>query len=134
MLMPLREADWIPKEHIPESLIEPLKDIDQGARFKFTMGFSPQEVVDSKKSIAQLVCEKGLKAELDVHFLKSIHKALTTAFKDKEGSEYAMVKQVLSMAGPGFGLNTRLNLDLKFKEFEELEQHPMANRMVFTLS
>jgi hypothetical protein len=32
-----------------------------------------------------LVTEKGLKAELDVHFLKSIHKAMTTAFSDKEG-------------------------------------------------
>ena len=38
------------------------------------------------------------------------------------------------MAGPGFGLNTRINLDLKFKELEELEKHPMSNYMVFTLS
>lgn len=67
--------------------MEPLMEVDQGAKFKFTMGFSPQEVYDCKKSIAQLVCEKGLKAELDVHFLKSIHKALNTAFKDKDDSE-----------------------------------------------
>ena len=38
------------------------------------------------------------------------------------------------MAGPAFGLNSRLNLDVKFKEFEELQNHPMANYMVFTLS
>jgi hypothetical protein len=37
------------------------------------------------------------------------------------------------MGGPAFGLNTRLNLDLKFKEFEELENHPMADKLVFTL-
>lgn len=134
MLVPIKENDWIPKSMIPESLIEPLMDIDQGAKFKFTLGFSPQEVVDCKKSIAQLVCEKGLKAELDIHFLKSIHKALNAAFKDNEAGEVQAFKYGLSMAGPAFGLNTRLNLDVKFKEFEELESHPMANYMVFTLS
>jgi hypothetical protein len=37
------------------------------------------------------------------------------------------------MAGPAFSLNTRLNLDLKFKEYAEIENHPMADKMVFTL-
>lgn len=95
------------------------------------MGFSPQEVVDCKKSIAELVTEKGLKAELDIHFLKSIHKALMEAYKDQDDNPF---KQGLAMAGPAFGLNTRLNLDLKFKDFEEIKSHPMSEYMVFTLS
>jgi hypothetical protein len=37
----MEESDWIPKDAIPESLIEALMDVDQGAKFKFTMGFSP---------------------------------------------------------------------------------------------
>jgi len=37
------------------------------------------------------------------------------------------------MAGPAFGLNARLNFDLKFKDYEELKNHPMADNFVLTL-
>ena len=111
----MRERDWPLKEFIPESLVEGLQKVDQGAEFKFTLGFSPQEVLENKKSIVELVTEKGLKTEFDVHFLKSIHKALNEAFKDREDGD--SLKTGIAMSGPSFGVNSRLNLDLKFKEF-----------------
>lgn len=87
MYIAMEEKDWIPEAAIPESLRESLMEVDQGVNLKLTLGFSPQEVVDCKKSIAQLVTEKGVKAEVDVHFLKSIHKALMTAYKDSDDNK-----------------------------------------------
>lgn len=127
----MRERDWPLKKFIPESLVEGLQKVDQGAEFKFTLGFSPQEVLENKKSIVELVTKKGLKAELDIHFLKSIHKALNEAFKDREDSD--SLKTGIAMSGPAFGLNTKFNLDIKYKDFEELRDHPMANNFVLTL-
>jgi hypothetical protein len=94
-----------------------------------TTGFSPQEVVDSKKSVVELVTMKGLKAELEVSFLRSLHKTLRTAFSDQENG----FTQGLAMAGPAFALNTRLKTELTFKDFSEIRDHPMASSFVLTL-
>ena len=63
--------------------------------------------------------EKGLKVEADVHFLKSIHKAIMEAYRDTDDNQSLV--QVMSMAGPAFGVNSRINLDLKFKDYKEIE-------------
>lgn len=67
---------------LPDSLKESLKNVEQGLDIKLTTGFSPQEIVDSKKSIVELVTMKGLKAEVELSFLRSLGKTLKTAFRD----------------------------------------------------
>jgi len=56
---------------------------------------------------------------------------LNEAFKDREDSD--SLKTGIAMSGPAFGLNTKFNLDIKYKDFEELRDHPMANNFVLTL-
>jgi len=67
---------------LPDSLKESLKNVEQGLDIKLTTGFSPQAIVDSKKSIVELVTMKGLKAEVELSFLRSLGKTLKTAFRD----------------------------------------------------
>ena len=45
-----------------------------------------------------------MKAEIDVHFLKAIHKAMMTAYKDIEDGKVQEFKQILAMLGPAFGV------------------------------
>lgn len=53
---------------------------------KLTSGFSPKEIVDSQKSVVELVTMKGLKAEVKVSFMRSLHKTLVEAFNDQDNS------------------------------------------------
>lgn len=115
---------------VPDSLREGLSTVEQGIDVKLTTGFSPQEVLDGRKSVVELVTLKGLKAEVEVSFLKSLHKTLQEAFKDKDNA----FTQGLAMAGPAFGLSSRLKTELTFKDFAEIADHPMASQFVLTLS
>jgi hypothetical protein len=114
---------------MPESLKESLKNVEQGLDIKLTTGFSPQEIVDSKKSIVELVTMKGLKAEVELSFLRSLGKTLKTAFRDQD-NEFT---QGLAMGGPAFALSTRFKTELTFKDFKEIKDHPMASSFVLTL-
>ena len=115
---------------IPDSLVESLKNVEQGVDVKLTTGFSPQEIVDSKKSVVELVTMKGVKVEVEVSFLRSLHKTLQEAFKGEENA----FTEGLAMAGPAFALNTKFKSELTFKDFSELSDHPMASSFVLTLS
>lgn len=51
-----------------------------------------------------------------------------------EGTKFAdKIKEVLTMAGPGFGVGSNLNLNIKFNEMDEIKAHPMASHLLITL-
>lgn len=51
-----------------------------------------------------------------------------------EGTDiYNKMKEGLAMAGPGFGVGSNLNLDVKFNDMEEVKIHPMASHLLITL-
>lgn len=114
--LPKRDSCLGPFPDIPDSLIESLRNVEQGVDIKLTTGFSPKEILESKKSVVELVTMKGLKAEVEIAFKRSLHKTLQEAFKDQENA----FTQGLAMCGPAFGLNTRLKTELTFKDFKEI--------------
>lgn len=87
-------------------------------------------MVDSRKSLVELVTMKGLKVEFELAFLRSLGKALLEAFKDDSNP----FTQGLAMAGPAFALSTKMKSEFTFKDFKEVEDHPMASKFVLTLS
>jgi len=115
---------------VPKSLVESLKNIEQGVTAKLTTGFSPQEIVKGEKSVVELVTMKGLKAEVEVSFLKSIKALLQEAFKDKDDG----FAQGLGMTGPALLLDSNIKTALEFTEWSEIKDHPMASQIVLTLS
>ena len=43
------------------------------------------------------------------------------------------IKEVLSMAGPAFGVGSNIQLNLNFKDMEEIKAHPMASQMLVNM-
>ena len=43
------------------------------------------------------------------------------------------IKEVLLMAGPAFGVGSNIQLNLNFKDMEEIKAHPMASQMLVNL-
>jgi hypothetical protein len=51
-----------------------------------------------------------------------------------EGTNFAdKIKEVLSMAGPGFSVGSNLNLQVNFKDMDEVKAHPMASQILITV-
>ena len=51
-----------------------------------------------------------------------------------EGTKYAdKIKEILTMAGPGFSVGSNLSLQLNFKEMDEIKAHPMASQLLITV-
>lgn len=51
-----------------------------------------------------------------------------------EGTKFAdKIKEVLTMAGPGFAVGSNVSLKLNFDDKEEVAKHPMAGHILITL-
>lgn len=51
-----------------------------------------------------------------------------------EGTKFAdKIKEVLAMAGPGFSVGSNLNLQVNFKDMDEVKAHPMASQILITV-
>lgn len=64
-------------------------------------------------------------------FLKKIKYAIT---KGMEGTDMMRkLKETLEMAGPAFGVGSNVNLNITFKDMDEVKAHPMAGQALVTL-
>lgn len=115
---------------IPAGLKEGLKDVDQNVKIKVNLGVNGDEILSSDKPLAEHGM-KGFKAQVDIHFLKKIKKAIVTGMEGTKLGE--KIKEVLNMAGPAFSVGSSVALDLSFKDMEEIKAHPMASTILVSL-
>ena len=72
----------------------------------------------------------GFKVDYELVFLRNIKKCLLEMKPEEMGNLSAM----LEMFGPAFALTSNSSIDLKFNDFEEIEEHPYSKHLLVSLN
>lgn len=119
------ETPLAPK--IPDIIKDAFKDTSQFVKIKAVLGVDAEELLSSEKPLLEHLL-KGFKFTTDMVFLKNIKNILL-----EELGKNSDIREFLQNMGPALGLTSNSSIDFTFDDFDDVREHPMANKLLVSL-